>query len=48
MPKYDKGKQARQTRQANYLDKVPKDRTKSRPNPKAKFKQRSGKRGAKR
>ena len=43
MPKYDKGKQSRQTRQAVYLDKVPKDRTKSRPDPKAKFKKRSGK-----
>ena len=40
---YEKGKAAKQTRQANYLDKEPKDRTKSRPNPKAKFKTRSGK-----
>ena len=40
MPKYDKGKKARQTRQAVYLVKSPKDRTKSRPNPKAKYKKR--------
>ena len=40
---YEKGKKARQERQANFLEKEPKDRAKSRPNPKSKFKKRSGK-----
>ena len=40
MHNFDRGKKARATRKAETLTKEPKDRTKSRPNPKAKFKQR--------
>ena len=40
MHNFDRGKKARATRRAETLNKEPKDRSKSRPNPKAQYKRR--------